>query len=93
MSMLVFCIYVFDHLSTYGRVLLFKPPNMQCPEVQAAFVEAVAAAEADMASFLLILEEGWTGDAKSNLNALEKAVKELGAAKGRLERIADELSI
>ncbi len=53
-------------------------------------MEALSSAEAELASLLLILEEGWTGDDKSQLTALETAMQELQGAKSKFLRIADE---
>ena len=63
---------------------------MQFPEVSGALVEALAAAEAELASFLMILEDGWQGDGRNHFTTLGEAVHELENATGKFERIAGE---
>ena len=59
--------------------------------MQQNLIEAIAAADAEVASFQMILGEEWLGDAQCSFAALDTAVKELDNAKGKFERIADEL--
>ncbi len=53
-------------------------------------MEAIADTQAELASFALILEEGWTGYGKSHIGVLDQAVKNIEQARSRFEVIADQ---
>ena len=52
-------------------------------------MEAIAAAEAEVASFGLVLQEGWKGNMQSAVATLETAMQALTTALGKFERIAE----
>ena len=60
-------------------------------KVQTKLVEALACAEAEKASFELILEPEWQGDGKQQLATLDTAIKDLEKATTRFEVIAEQM--
>ena len=55
-------------------------------------LEALSNAEAEKTSFQLMLQEGWTGDAKVHFASFQEALQTLRAAHSKVERIAKEFN-